>query len=1148
MSFKQLEPAKFMIYSSSSRQRNSTISPNMDNNRRIGDYLLLSTIGSGTFSKVKLGLHLPTRQKVAIKILDQEKIVDETDIERIKREIRILSILHHKNIVQLYETLSYNNNIYIIMEYIEGKDLFQYIYSLEKLTEYKASQLFRQLISCLEYIHKLGIVHRDIKPENILLDKSKKNLKLVDFGLGNIYKKNELVKTACGSPCYAAPEMLSGHAYDGFYSDLWSCGVVLYCMLVGSLPFDDEDIKVLYDNIKKAKYEMPNFLSAYAQDLLKRILVTNPKQRIKLDEIKSHPFLKMSEKINICREIMDEGGGIFIDNDIVQKMKMKFFKDDENISCEFIVNNIENNLHNKITTIYYLMCKSRNDKEKKLEKNKNINDNQNEKDNNNNIINNNQVIINEKENQNLESEKNPSFVKFADKIDKNLFINEELSREEKNEENKLISIENDSRNKNNQIIKMHNIKKILFNDSKKVSKKNTINRNETESLFDNNKKENITFNNDNNEKNFNILVINNFMQEKQISKVSTLKPVLNHNKKVNNNTGNKIIKKVKSKKNCTPKINVRNRNRYGTENIKLHGDENSINSNNSKYGNYLKNVIINRIVNCINKNSRKMKKLHSVNYYQKMRLKTSPNNIKNNNINLSLSINNTINNNINHKKYVKEISYNNTNKSKNNNKIVYYNNITENKNNNKILGINTHNVRPFQKCKKINFDSLDTKSNEPNLNYINLNINNAIKNENIHRQKYLVSKMVNSKEKKSNKSINLGHNQRVGNNKFKKYMNKLLEQDSFNKENIKNKTMNLTPILQHHINMNNYLKNKIEKTESTKNKVNNGNKNMFPIKFDYNLIKKNKITNLFEYYRTNGLKQYMQKNNNIINNLNKKTNNINNMKYINNNNNNLKNKYDFDEKLSDYMKKRFNNYIKKANTNISHNKKNKNHNLYNLYLNSKNSNNNTNIYGEKSSISPNSIANKGENKLYLNKSYIKNNNNKMIFNKISKKTNNSSKNDRINKNNRKNNNNILLQVNFNNIVRKNISSKNKNTKNRNNVNLTTYNSIINHNELKNTYKLNFNKNNNNNGYKTSYHSRDKSKNETDFIQYSQINKNNNNNNLTNKHIMNINIYENNINKDININNSELRNKFYPYYFENKKYGNNDFGNNNINLI
>ena len=128
MSLKQIEPTKLMLYSSSSRQRNNTISPNMENNKRIGDYLLLSTIGRGTFSKVKLGLHLPTKQKVAIKILDQEKIVDETDIERIKREIRILSVLHHKNIVQLYETITNNSNIYIIMQYIEGKDLFQYIY------------------------------------------------------------------------------------------------------------------------------------------------------------------------------------------------------------------------------------------------------------------------------------------------------------------------------------------------------------------------------------------------------------------------------------------------------------------------------------------------------------------------------------------------------------------------------------------------------------------------------------------------------------------------------------------------------------------------------------------------------------------------------------------------------------------------------------------------------------------------------------------------------------------------------------------------------------------------------------------------------------------------------------------------------------
>ena len=151
MSQKRIEPAKLMLYSSSSRQRNTSVSPSLPKNKKIGDYLLLSTIGRGTFSKVKLGLHIPTKQKVAVKILDKDKINDEADIERIRREIHILSIVRHPNIVQLYETISSDNNIYIIMEYVEGRDLFQYIYSMQHLTEYKSSLLFRQLISCLEY-------------------------------------------------------------------------------------------------------------------------------------------------------------------------------------------------------------------------------------------------------------------------------------------------------------------------------------------------------------------------------------------------------------------------------------------------------------------------------------------------------------------------------------------------------------------------------------------------------------------------------------------------------------------------------------------------------------------------------------------------------------------------------------------------------------------------------------------------------------------------------------------------------------------------------------------------------------------------------------------------------------------------------------
>ena len=489
---------------------------------------------------------------------------------------------------------------------------------------------------------------------------------------------------------------------------------------------------------------------------------------------------------------------------------------------------------------------------------------------------------------------------------------------------------------------------------------------------------------------------------------------------------------------------------------------------------------------------------------------------------------------------MKDIVYN-TNKSKNNNKIDYYNNVTENNNNSKIISINAYNIKPFQKIKKINFDSLDAKLHEHNLN-----INNAIKNENMHRQNYIMSKIGMNKEKKVNKSINIVHNQHNGNGKFKKYMNQLLDKDySFNNEHIKNKTMNLTPILQH-MNINHFLKNKNEKNESAKNKINNNNKNqLFPIKFDYNLIKKNKITNLFEYYRTNGLKQYMQRNTNIINNLNKKSNNAGN-RYINNNVNlNLKNKFDLEEKLSDYMKKRCKNYAQKTNNNISNNKNNKKNNFYKLYLNSRNNNNINNNYMTNNSISPNSITNKQKNKLYINKSYIKNNNTKILFNKVSKNSNNNSKNNSVNKNVKKNTNNFLLQTNFNNILKKNISNKNKNIKNRNNLNLTTYNSLMNNNELKNIYKLNFHKINQNNGYKTTYHSRDKSKKDIDFTQYTQISENNNKNNLNNhNNIMNTNIFDFNILND----NSTLIKNFSPYYLDDKKYKNNDYGINNINII
>lgn len=157
---------------------------------------------------MKLGHHTPTGQKVAIKILDVTKITDKRDLERIQREIRILKKLRHKNIVQLYDSVHSKRHIYLVMEYAEGSDLFEFIKRKKRLDEATASNFYLQIVSAIEYIHLNGIVHRDLKPENILLDKEQQNIKLVDFGLSNMYSPGMKISTACGSPCYASPEVI----------------------------------------------------------------------------------------------------------------------------------------------------------------------------------------------------------------------------------------------------------------------------------------------------------------------------------------------------------------------------------------------------------------------------------------------------------------------------------------------------------------------------------------------------------------------------------------------------------------------------------------------------------------------------------------------------------------------------------------------------------------------------------------------------------------------------------------------------------------------------------------------------------------------------------------------------------------------------
>ena len=264
------------------------------NSQTIGDYLIKRTIGRGTFSKVKLAINKTTSQKVAIKILEKSKIVESDDLKRIAREMAIIIEFNHPNVIVVHEIFETDEHYLIIMEYCSGGELFNYIVANQRLEEDEASFLYYQLINGVEYIHSKNIVHRDLKPENLLLD-NKGLLKIIDFGLSNFYDGDKLT-TPCGSPCYASPEMVGGNKYNGFYIDVWSTGIILFAMICGYLPFEDNDNEVLFKKILKCKVFYPSHVSLEARDLMKKILVTDPEKRIKIKEIKEHKFYLRGKK------------------------------------------------------------------------------------------------------------------------------------------------------------------------------------------------------------------------------------------------------------------------------------------------------------------------------------------------------------------------------------------------------------------------------------------------------------------------------------------------------------------------------------------------------------------------------------------------------------------------------------------------------------------------------------------------------------------------------------------------------------------------------------------------------------------------------------------------------------------------------------
>ena len=269
---------------------------------KIGNYQIKQTLGEGTFGKVKLGIHIPTNEKVAIKVIEKDRMTDKDDIVRLKREFDMLSKFNHPNVILVTEIFESSDSYYSVMEYCEEGELFNYIVNKKRLSENESSFFYYQIIQGLEYIHSLGIVHRDLKPENLLLSKEHL-LKIIDFGLSNYFTKGqkELLSTPCGSPCYASPEMVAGKKYDGMKIDVWSTGIILYAMLCGYLPFEDKNNDVLFDKILECNVEFPEFISDEPKDLINKILVVDPEKRITIEEIKKHSYYKRGE--NFFNEI-----------------------------------------------------------------------------------------------------------------------------------------------------------------------------------------------------------------------------------------------------------------------------------------------------------------------------------------------------------------------------------------------------------------------------------------------------------------------------------------------------------------------------------------------------------------------------------------------------------------------------------------------------------------------------------------------------------------------------------------------------------------------------------------------------------------------------------------------------------------------------
>ncbi|KAK2881758.1 hypothetical protein Q8A67_019026 [Cirrhinus molitorella] len=260
---------------------------------RVGYYEMERTIGKGNFAVVKLATHMITKAKVAIKIVDKTQLDDE-NLKKIFREVQIMKMLRHPHIIRLYQVMETERMIYLVTEYASGGEIFDHLVAHGRMAEKDARRKFKQIVAAVYFCHCRNIVHRDLKAENLLLDHNL-NIKIADFGFSNLFSRGQLLKTWCGSPPYAAPELFEGKEYDGPKVDIWSLGVVLYVLVCGALPFDGSTLQNLRARVLSGKFRIPFFMSTDCEYLIRHMLVLEPSRRLSMEQICKNKWMRLGD-------------------------------------------------------------------------------------------------------------------------------------------------------------------------------------------------------------------------------------------------------------------------------------------------------------------------------------------------------------------------------------------------------------------------------------------------------------------------------------------------------------------------------------------------------------------------------------------------------------------------------------------------------------------------------------------------------------------------------------------------------------------------------------------------------------------------------------------------------------------------------------